>query len=180
MSNFEISVAEYVRESTNMDITVKDKWPSSGMCCEIEGCETPHFHSFNTYMKHWRKFHCKEINVFECPVPSCSRLFNLKWRVKPHLKSEYHVTNDAGLYGKNSCRRMHNMFYKDPGNITPRKFVKVNISARDDAALARRRYAENNKVDFPHLQEGRDNQVCSGTYLDFDFNNNTSKVVTRW
>jgi hypothetical protein len=27
------------------------------------------------------------------------------------------------------------MLYKDPGNITPRKFVKVNISARDDAAL---------------------------------------------
>ena len=171
MSNFDISVAENVRESTNMGITVKDKWPSSGMCCEIEGCETPHFHNFNTYMKHWQKFHCKEINVFECPVPSCSRLFNLKWRVKPHLKSEYHVTNDAGLYGKNSCRRI---------NITPRKFVKVNISARDDAALARRRYAENNKVDFPHLQEGRDNQVCSGTYLDFDFNNNTPKVVTRW
>ena len=75
---------------------------------------------------------------------------------------------------------MHNMLYKDPGNIAPKKFVKVNISARDDAALARRRYAENNKVDFLHLQEGRDNQVCSGTYLDFDFNNNTSKVVTRW
>jgi hypothetical protein len=49
MSNFDISVAENVRESTNMDITVKDKWPSSGMCCEIEGCETPHFHNFNTY-----------------------------------------------------------------------------------------------------------------------------------
>jgi hypothetical protein len=45
------------------------------------------------------------------------------------------------------------MFYKDPVNITPRKFVKVNISAKDDAALARRRYIENNKVDFPHLQE---------------------------
>ena len=96
------------------------------------------------------------------------------------MKSDYHVTNDAGLYGKNSGRRMHDMFYKDPGNITPRKFVKVNISARDDAALARRRYAENNKVDFSHLQEGRENQVCSGTYLDFDFNNNTPKVVTRW
>jgi hypothetical protein len=62
------------------------------------------------------------------------------------------------------------MFYKDPGNITPRKFVKVNISAKDDAALARRRYVENNKVDFPHLQEGRDNQVCNGTYMDFYFN----------
>jgi hypothetical protein len=71
------------------------------------------------------------------------------------------------------------MLYKDPGNIAPKKFVKVNISARDDAALARRRYAENNKVDFLHLQEGRDNQVCSGTYLDFDSNNNTSKVLTR-
>jgi hypothetical protein len=99
---------------------------------------------------------------------------------KPHLKSEHHVTNDADLCGKIPCSRMHNMLYKDPGNITPRKFVKVNISARDDAALARRRYVENNKVDFPHLQEGRDNQVCSGTYMDFDFNNNTSKVVTRW
>jgi hypothetical protein len=48
---------------------------------------------------------------------------------------------------KKSCWRMHNMFYKDPVNITPRKFVKVNISAKDDAALARRRYIENNKVD---------------------------------
>jgi hypothetical protein len=51
------------------------------------------------------------------------------WLVKPHLKSEHHVTNDAGLYGKISCSRMHNMLYKDPGNIAPKKFVKVNISA---------------------------------------------------
>jgi hypothetical protein len=53
----------------------------------------------------------------------------------------------------------------------------VNISARDDAALARRRYVENNKVDFPHLQEGRDNHVCSGTYLDFDFKLIISKLI---
>ena len=119
MSNFDISVAEYVRESTNMDITGKDKWPSSGMCCEVEGCETPHFHNFNTYMKHWRKFHCKEINVFECPVPSCSRLFNLKWRVKPHLKSEHHVTNDAAYTEKFHVGECIICFTRIPATLPP-------------------------------------------------------------
>ena len=39
MSNFDISVAQHVRENTNMDNTIKDKWPSSGMCYESRGVQ---------------------------------------------------------------------------------------------------------------------------------------------
>lgn len=72
------------------------------------------------------------------------------------------------------------MYYKDPGTTTHRKFVKLNVSSREESALAQGRYAEHHKIYFPHLQDGGDNQVYSGTYLDIDFNNTTSRVVTRW
>ena len=176
MSSSDISVADHVRVNATMCITIKDTWPLYCMRCEVEGCETSHFHNFNIYMKHWRKFHCKEINVYECPVASCSRQFNFKWRVKPHLKNEHHAPNNASVYEKNACKRMPNMYYKDPGNTTHRKFVKVNVSAREESAVTRGRYAEHHKIYFPHLQDGGDNQVYCGTYLDIDFNNTTSLV----
>jgi len=112
-------------------------------------------------------------------VASCSRQFNFKWKVKPHLKNEHHTPNNSSLYENIACKRMPNMYYKDPGNATPRKFVKVTVSDREEAALARRRYGEHQKIYFPHLQDRGDNQVCRGTYLDIDFNSNTSSVVTR-
>lgn len=71
------------------------------------------------------------------------------------------------------------MYFKDPCNTTPRKFVKVNITAREEVALVRQKYAEQLKIDFPNLPDGCD-KVCRGSYLDINFNNNTSKVVTRW
>lgn len=64
---------------------------------------------------------------------------------------------------------------KIQAKTTPSKFIKVNVSVGEKAGLARQRYAEHHKIDFPHLHDGGDNQVCR-----IYFNNNTSRVVTRW
>lgn len=38
-----ISVADHVKVNATMDITIKDKWPSNDMQCEVDGYKTPHF-----------------------------------------------------------------------------------------------------------------------------------------
>ena len=95
------------------------------------------------------------------------------------MKNDHQTTNTVCLYTRIQRKRMANMYFKDPCNTTPRKFVKVNITAREEVALVRQKYAEQLKIDFPNLPDGCD-KVCRGSYLDINFNNNTSKVVTRW
>ena len=124
---------------------------------EVEGVKPLTF-IISMYIWNIGIFHCKDINVYECPVTSCSRQFNFKWRVKPHLKNEHHTPNNSSLYENIAWKSMLTKYYKDPCNTTPRKFVKVNVSDRGEAALARRRYAEHHKIDFPHLQARGDNQ----------------------
>ena len=38
--------------------------------------------------------------------------------------------------------KMHNMNYKDPGNIKLRKYFKVNTAAREEARRNREKYTE--------------------------------------
>ena len=64
--------------------------------------------------------------------------------------------------------------------VRPSKFSKIDTAARDKAAALRKKTAEEGRISFDDLDETSEHSVCRGQYLDIEFNNNSSKVVTRW
>ncbi|CAC5412092.1 unnamed protein product [Mytilus coruscus] len=157
-------------------VTTHDLWPSQGMPCEVEGCKTPHFLKHDKYVKHWKKFHEKSITVYDCSMVGCTIQSTEKSRILKHQRI-CHKQLD-----RNNTLSSHvepNMFYKATGNVTFRKFVRVNIAAREAARKARQQYVIDHPVNF-HVQSNNSLTVSRGQYVDVDFNNNCAKVVTRW
>ena len=65
--------------------------------------------------------------------------------------------------------------------VRPREFSKIDTTARDKAVAQRKKTTEEgHSIVFNHLDETPEHSICRGQYLDIDFNNNSSKVVTRW
>lgn len=90
-SDFDITVARHVRESTAKEPTVelKDVWPSAGMSCEVEACTSPHFKTFPQYISHWRKRNIPDVRCFKCP--GCSNSFDKRCQLKNHAAYHHHV-----------------------------------------------------------------------------------------
>ncbi|CAC5422450.1 unnamed protein product [Mytilus coruscus] len=137
-----------------------------------EGCK-PIKH--DNYVMHWREFQEKYIIVYDCSMIGCTIQSAEESRILKH-QMICHKQLD-----KNNTLSSHvepNMFYRASGDATFRKFVRVNIAAREAARKERKQYIIDHSVDF-HVQPNNSLAVSRGQYADFDFNNNSAKVITR-
>ena len=157
----------------------RELWPSQGMPCEVEGCTSPHFHKFDYYIRHWIKCHERFIDTFECKMPGCGAKFPTKYATRRHY-AQVHLFNEGEIKELDiKPHKEHNMYYLNPQGLLPRKYVKpINEKAREEARRQRQKYAKENHVEFPNLPTTR--EVNRGEYMNFDFDNNTSQIVTRW
>lgn len=180
-SNFDISVARHVRESAAKEPTVelRDVWPSGGMSCEVEECTTPHFKNFPQYISHWRKRHIPDVRCLKCP--GCTKSFDQRCQLINHMVHHHRQFHAEHVASSTSLERILNKRFKDPGMVRPRKFSKIDTTARDKAVAQRKKTTEEgHNIVFNHLDETPEHSICRGQYLDIDFNNNSSKIVTRW
>ena len=171
-SNFYISIARHVRESAAKEPTVelRDVWPSGGMSCEVEGCTTAHFKNIPQYISHWRKRHITDVRCLKCP--GCTKNFDQHCQLKNHMVHHHRQFDAEHVAISTSLERIRNKRFKDPGMVGPRKFSKIDTSARNKASAQRKKTAEEGHIVFNHLDETPGHSVCRGQYLDIDINNN--------
>ena len=176
--NIDIQVASFVPKPV-MSEPEREMWPSQGMPCEVQGCTSPHFHKFDYYIRHWIQYHERFIYIFTCNMPGCKAKFPTKYATRRHY-TQVHLLNEGEIKELNiTPHKEHNRYFKNPQGLLPRKYVKpVNEKAREEARRQRQQYAMEHHVEFPNLPTNR--EVNRGEYMDFNFNNNTSKIVTRW
>ena len=155
--NFDIKVASFVPTPTVPSEPERDLWPSQGMPCEVEGCTSPHFHKFDYYIRHWKKFHERFVDVYGCSMTGCGAKFPNRNSLRHHYM-KVHLLNEQDMKVVNlNPHQEHNMYYTNPKGLLPRKYVKPsNIEARERARRERREYAEKHRVEFPNLPTNRE------------------------
>ena len=110
------------RDQLKLDDDLRQTWPDNGMACDVPGCNTQHFSSFSTYIKHWKKFHVATTKVVfcsKCKKKSFSRRCDLTRHLKVYHKTEHNKLNK--LVAEAKSKVLTNNKFVNPGQILPRK-----------------------------------------------------------
>lgn len=108
-------------------------WPPEGMACDVSACSTPVFNTYRKYRKHWSSIHLKFNNLYKCP--SCGFRATERFHVTQHLRKCRKSNNTSVLPIKVT---QENPRYIDPGNVLPRKNLKMARTAERDEAQRQR------------------------------------------
>lgn len=63
------------------------------MTCEIDGCSTLKYFSYNGYIKHWKKVHTNKITITFCG--KCKKSFKRKNDLLRHLKINHKLCKET-------------------------------------------------------------------------------------
>ncbi|CAC5415970.1 unnamed protein product [Mytilus coruscus] len=88
-----------------------------GMSCEIDGCSTHKYLTYNSYTKHWKKVHTDTITITFCG--KCKRSFIRKNDLLRHLKTDHKLCNEtAALMSVDAKSKFTtNNNYINPGHV---------------------------------------------------------------
>ena len=64
MAEIEIDVDNH--EVMALDNDMRQPWPTEGMPCEVSECSNYIYCSYNSYIKHWKRFHIETTVVQTC------------------------------------------------------------------------------------------------------------------
>jgi len=82
MAEIEIDVDNH--EVMALDNNMRQPWPTEGMPCEVSKCSDYIYSTYNSYIKHWKKYHTDTTVVKRCA--KCSQEYRTNNKLRTLIK----------------------------------------------------------------------------------------------